>query len=928
MLFQLGVDTNPLKKAEGDVRQFSEKTASYLTMATMAAKAFVVTLAAVSIGKFMREALDNATEYQSALIDMGRVTQMSFNKIDERIRGMNANLGNATQLMRGYYQVLSAGVTNPLHAQNLLTDAAKLGKLAHIDQAETVKALTKFMQGYGDQLKDTAEAADVLITIDRLGQTSVAELIPVIGQLSNMAHTTGLTINEMSGSLALITQTAGSTRQAVTQLEMVMKAVTKPAKVLSDAFATLGYTSHGFLKEKGFLEWLKQVQQFATKDITITNLVGGRLEGFMGYSALQANNFDDLIEKIKEMDNRAGAFSRSWEQYLSGMAATLDTFKNKMYNLYLDIGSKWIPALTSGLKSVNEHFEAIVRTITFLLEFWVSKKIGTLLAGGLGAKMGSFAKGALMGAGSIIFPGWGTKEIENLRAASMAWDATTGTLVKVAEKTNEVSYALKGANIVVKGFSITGTLLGTALSRLASGMMGPGGIAAVFISFLELNKSLNREMEKLADQGEAMDKTIFGGLISKDLSSGLSFTGAGGMVEKIRKDLNLAPEISDKLDLIRVGYAETLAKLNDRPAVTGADWLAEKAKILQGIISGYREEIEKLTPVTRQMAMVELDKWFKAQADAIGEVIPELQQLYDLQKKAIMGPTPREGFSETMVSLFNTFKDMAGFASGAIKNLGMDKGSVATMFTETMLSAAEDAADSLVDKFDNPFMKQAFAQALEGLGKAGGNAFLVQLGKTLGGAKSKLDIYKEQLEAFKTEMEKYDEARKAMTEKVTAGQAYLTGIWGQKETYAVQAGMRFGESPTPGTYEAAFNAPVYEYQTLTRPTEPVKPTDTLENAAENFVKALPEGLKKLDLNAMLQPLKDALGGLVPAGEEAGSATGTALGNGMEIGALSAIERIKRAIASIPTTIDLSLSPDSVKGLSKQLAKELAAAGRE
>ena len=52
-----------------------------------------------------------------------------------------------------------------------------------------IKGLTAIVDAYEGKVRDAAEAADILFTIEKLGKTNVAELIPVIGSLASISAT-------------------------------------------------------------------------------------------------------------------------------------------------------------------------------------------------------------------------------------------------------------------------------------------------------------------------------------------------------------------------------------------------------------------------------------------------------------------------------------------------------------------------------------------------------------------------------------------------------------------------------------------------------------------------------------------------------------------------------------------------------------------
>ncbi|GKT37686.1 phage tail tape measure protein, partial [Aduncisulcus paluster] len=136
------------------------------------------------IGMSVASAVDKFGQFETALTDMGKVSDRDLGAIRTDIEAINPVLGSSTELMRGYYQTISAGVTDPVRSVEMLTVASKASQAAHVTQSETIKALTKVMAGYGDEIETASEASDLLFAIERQGQTSFSELVPVIGDLA------------------------------------------------------------------------------------------------------------------------------------------------------------------------------------------------------------------------------------------------------------------------------------------------------------------------------------------------------------------------------------------------------------------------------------------------------------------------------------------------------------------------------------------------------------------------------------------------------------------------------------------------------------------------------------------------------------------------------------------------------------------------
>lgn len=87
------------------------------------------------------------------------------------------------------------------------------------------------------------EAAGLLFTIEKEGQTAVAELIPYIGGLAKLSHDLGISQNEMAAALAQVTQTAGDTSEAAVQYQGVLQGLMKPSEAMKETLKAMGFES-------------------------------------------------------------------------------------------------------------------------------------------------------------------------------------------------------------------------------------------------------------------------------------------------------------------------------------------------------------------------------------------------------------------------------------------------------------------------------------------------------------------------------------------------------------------------------------------------------------------------------------------------------------------------------------------------------------
>ncbi len=292
----------------------------------------------------IKSIITEAANYETALINMAKVTDQSFEIIDKTIKGVAPEIGNYTELMKGYYQVISAGVTDPKKALDMLTVASKTAKVAGIDQGETVKALTKLMTGYAGEIKTATDASDLLLAIEKKGQTQVSELVPVIGKLATISRMAGLSAEEMGGAFAILTQTSGSTAEAADILSASLTTLLKPTPQMIKEFERVGGAIN-FIQESGFEAWLRRIQKASGgTQAALTKMLGGKKNASIGIASLLAY-MDTLNGSIAEMTNRTGKLGNAWTEYEKTTNAALDKFRNNIHNIEIVLGTALLPAL-------------------------------------------------------------------------------------------------------------------------------------------------------------------------------------------------------------------------------------------------------------------------------------------------------------------------------------------------------------------------------------------------------------------------------------------------------------------------------------------------------------------------------------------------------------------------------------------------------
>ncbi len=326
-------------------------------------------LAGLGAGFGLSQVLKQAADYESAVVNMARVTDRSFGQVKADVAQLGPELGNQTELMQGYYAVMSAGVTDSAQALDLLTVASKGSKAAGVTQAQTITALTKLMAGYAGEIKSATEASDLLFSIEKQGQTTFAELVPVIGDAAAISKQAGVSADEMAATLSAITQTAGGTSQSVTQYRAVLTALVKPQEQMTALLSQMGYQSGvALIQQKGLSGALLALRDAAEKSGVGLGKLFESSEALTALGPLLASDFERVGANLDVMRAKSGATEKAFGNWRNTLAGLRETTANLFADLATQTGNIVAPRAADGLRALNDaltwlrdNFDAVVQ---------------------------------------------------------------------------------------------------------------------------------------------------------------------------------------------------------------------------------------------------------------------------------------------------------------------------------------------------------------------------------------------------------------------------------------------------------------------------------------------------------------------------------------------------------------------------------------
>jgi len=238
-------------------------------------------------------------------------TAAHMGRFRKALSGMAVEFGVSTEtLAGGLYDILSAQIPAS-KALDVLREGTKGAIGGFTDTKTSTSALITILNAYGDQLRDAADASDLLFSIVKRGRLTYEDLASNLGKVAPSAAAAGVSVEEFGAVLALITRGMPDTDNATTALANVIETFMKNTDDAKAAARKLGINmSTAGLRSKGLLY---VIQQLAKVDPDTVAKVFPRRRALRGL-IIAVQKAEELGIDIETMINRAGAAEEAYQK--------------------------------------------------------------------------------------------------------------------------------------------------------------------------------------------------------------------------------------------------------------------------------------------------------------------------------------------------------------------------------------------------------------------------------------------------------------------------------------------------------------------------------------------------------------------------------------------------------------------------------------
>mgnify|MGYP001447667345 CR=1 FL=1 len=303
---------------------------------------------AIGLKKGFSDALDidNHIRQVQTLAD---AAVLPVDKIKESVKQISSEAAMSQQdVASAMYEALSSGVDTK-DVVGFTSQGIKLAKAGFTDLETVIDSTTTVLNAYGDQAMAVSDIQDIFVKTQDLGKITVDELGKSIGRVIPTAAASGVNVDQLGASYALLTSRGMNANLATTALNSMLVELsssgTKADKILKQKtgknFTQL--TAEG----KDLSDALSILNTEATASGESLGDMFGNANAAKAAQSLFRGGEDDFKNFLKEMQNASGAVDKNFDTMMKDSPAfKWEKAKTDMTNALADMGGAVSPVVS------------------------------------------------------------------------------------------------------------------------------------------------------------------------------------------------------------------------------------------------------------------------------------------------------------------------------------------------------------------------------------------------------------------------------------------------------------------------------------------------------------------------------------------------------------------------------------------------------
>ena len=316
------------------------------------------TAALVGIGKKVYDIAGGFESQMSRVQAISGATGNSFTKLRDQAIDLGAKTAfSATESAKGMENLASAGFSaNEIMAAmpGMLNLAAVSGGDVALASENSATAL----RGFGLEASQAGHVSDVFARAAADTNAEVADMSEAMKYIAPVAHSMGLSIEEVAASIGILSDAGIKGSQAGTTLRGALARLAKPTAAMQDTMSNLGlsfYDSQGNMKS--MTDQISMLQN-AFKGLTpeqqqnaLVTLYGQ--ESLSGMMALVAAGPDKLNKLTKSLENSNGAAEQMAKTMQNNLKSKVEQLGGALESVAIRVGDRLFPLIAPQIEKLT-----------------------------------------------------------------------------------------------------------------------------------------------------------------------------------------------------------------------------------------------------------------------------------------------------------------------------------------------------------------------------------------------------------------------------------------------------------------------------------------------------------------------------------------------------------------------------------------------
>jgi len=338
-------------KSTGGFHRTVNKLRGELKLMTLAAAAAMGAMAVASV-----KSAAAFEETMTRSVSLAGLLPEEVDKVTDALLKMAPAMGKSPQeLAEAFYFASSAG----LDTEKALAAVTWSAKAAAAGLGETkiiIDAVTSVMNAYSLSADQAGRVTDTLVAAVKYGKGEPDALAQSLGKVIPVASQMGVSFEEVSASMAIMTRIGLNAEESAVALRGVLMALLKPgaeAKTMFEGMGTSIEEVRKAIKERGLAAVLvEMVDALGGNDEALSKIVPNvrALTGVLATAGNQGEEYQKVLQAIKE---ELGVTDTAFTEASDTFSFKMGQLKASFDVLKISVGTQLIPVLTDLVEAIN-----------------------------------------------------------------------------------------------------------------------------------------------------------------------------------------------------------------------------------------------------------------------------------------------------------------------------------------------------------------------------------------------------------------------------------------------------------------------------------------------------------------------------------------------------------------------------------------------